>query len=162
MALREHRLPSYCSLPADPSFAANPPGNVQCILSQVSLKDVVMARACSNNRDDLNRDPSVRRSYRRNTVTGRLESTDTQIPQVSNKRPAQVDLLRDGSTLKKNRTRQCGILPSPVATPTSYEGLSSPVPPFVSSSDDAMSLNQSQFNPCLFHGVCSVNTDVKC
>lgn len=38
-----------------------------------------MARACSKDRSDLNRDPAVQRTYRRNKA-GRLESVDSPLP----------------------------------------------------------------------------------
>ncbi|EIM79212.1 uncharacterized protein STEHIDRAFT_116684 [Stereum hirsutum FP-91666 SS1] len=66
-------------LPADPRFARAGHLQHRCVSSPVSLKDVVMIRACSKDQTDLNRDPAVRRTYRRNNA-GRLESMDTPIP----------------------------------------------------------------------------------
>lgn len=39
-----------------------------------------MDRACSNNPDDLNRDPAVQRAYRRCRKTGRLERVEEPSP----------------------------------------------------------------------------------
>lgn len=75
--------PTNCTLchdrlPADPRFARAGHLQHRCVSSPVSLKDVVMTRACSKDRNDLNRDPAVRKTYRRNNA-GRLESMDTLI-----------------------------------------------------------------------------------
>lgn len=67
------------SLPADPRFVLPVTTVRHTILSPVSLKDVVMSRACSSSRNDLNRDPAVRRTYVRNSTTGRLESNDVSV-----------------------------------------------------------------------------------
>lgn len=102
-------------LPADPRFARTGSLQSQCITSPVSLKDVVMARACSKNQEDLNRDPAVRRTYRRNKA-GRLESMDVPAPSGSaasvsppilnarGKRQLSNDSECDATPLKRRRT----------------------------------------------------------
>lgn len=109
---------SRCSLPAHPNFAPQGVLSSQTIRSQVSLKDIVMIRACSSNPDDLNRDPSVRKTYRRNAVTKRLESQDIQVQPASStasngKRSAQFSTNQDVPPKKRRTSVIDGVLSPP-------------------------------------------------
>ncbi|EIM81551.1 uncharacterized protein STEHIDRAFT_114974 [Stereum hirsutum FP-91666 SS1] len=112
----EEELDRY--LPAHPNFALQGGLSSQTIRSQVSLKDVVMTRACSSNPDDLNRDPSVQRTYRRNAVTKRLESQDVQVQPASStpsngKRSAQFSTHQDVPHKKRRTSVLDGALSPP-------------------------------------------------
>lgn len=75
-----------------------------------------MARACSKNPADLNRDPSVRRTYRRNAETRRLESEDVpmQSPQVhSRKGKRTADEEYECVEKESKRARKNGMKVSP-------------------------------------------------